>query len=910
MNRHVNSISGRLSLRPPQREALEILARVTEIVPPAKNADAVAALDIIRSEYPSVEDFERKFPSLCFALATGVGKTRLMGAFIAYLFQTKGIRHFFVLAPNLTIYNKLRHDFTPGHSKYVLNGISDFATNPPVVITGDDYESGKGARIQTSLFDDVHINIFNISKIHAEMRGGNVARIKRLSEYIGTSYFEYLSGLPDLVLIMDESHRYRGERGVEALNELKPILGLELTATPQIEQGSKAPLPFKNIIYSYPLSQAIADGFVKEPAVATRENFKADAYTPEQLERLKLEDGVRVHEATKVELETYARNFDQPIVKPFMLVVAKDTEHANDLQKLIEEDQFFEGRYRGRVITVHSNQKGEEKDEVIASLLAVESPEEKTEIVIHVNMLKEGWDVTNLYTIVPLRTANSKTLVEQSIGRGLRLPYGKRVGVTAVDRLTIVAHDRFQEIVDEANKPDSAIRGGIVVTYIPQEKKQSVEVKPWIDILVSPEPKPSIGTTAIADKLLATQTTMPGVTQHPFPTLEDQRVAKTTIEVVKQFERLPRSRDLQKPEVKAQIVREVTNAYTAGQQTIEGVAEKPDIEAVVEKAIELLIEKTIDIPRISVVPTGEITSGFHDFDLDLSNVRPQPVDQEILIQHLQSNVRETLMTGRLAASEDRLENYLISALVDFDDICYDDESELLNKLATQLVVHLRSYLKDELEVANVLLYHQRSLADFVHAQMQQHYWETQSDVDVKVAKGFVSLRPSSFSLPAGETPRPFRAPVDDKQYIRGMLFTGFQKALYESAKFDSDTERRFSVLLEDTKDVQKWFRPSSGILRIYYRYGRGDQEYVPDFVVETKDAKLIVEVKAENEMTDPEVEAKAKAAVAWCERASKHEGSIDGKPWRYLLVPHDSVTANATLNAIAEQYARTAGVAA
>src|ERR1035441_7133081 len=105
MNRHVNAISGRLSLRPPQREALEILARVEEISPSKKDEDLAAALEVIRSEYPSVEDFEREFPSLCFALATGVGKTRLMGAFIAYLYVAKGIRHFFVLAPNLTIYN-------------------------------------------------------------------------------------------------------------------------------------------------------------------------------------------------------------------------------------------------------------------------------------------------------------------------------------------------------------------------------------------------------------------------------------------------------------------------------------------------------------------------------------------------------------------------------------------------------------------------------------------------------------------------------------------------------------------------------------------------------------------------------------------------------------------------------------
>ena len=113
MNRHVNAIAGRLSLRPPQRRSLEILDRITEIVPPKKGADVVAALAAIQHEYPQVTDFEREFPSLCFALATGVGKTRLMGAFISHLHLAHGINNFFVLAPNLTIYNKLITDFTP-----------------------------------------------------------------------------------------------------------------------------------------------------------------------------------------------------------------------------------------------------------------------------------------------------------------------------------------------------------------------------------------------------------------------------------------------------------------------------------------------------------------------------------------------------------------------------------------------------------------------------------------------------------------------------------------------------------------------------------------------------------------------------------------------------------------------------
>src|SRR3989338_6809300 len=494
MNPAVNIIANRLSLRPPQRTSLEILARICDIISLEKGADSVQALKAVQSEFSTVMDFERDFPSLCFALATGVGKTRLMGAFIAYLNKTEGIRHFFVLAPNLTIYNKLIADFTPNTPKCVFQGIAEFAVEPPELITGDNYESGRGVRGR-DLFGDksVHVNIFNIGKITSiETPKGaaktNIPKFRRLQEYIGQSYFDYLSKLDDLVLLMDESHRYRASAGMKAINELKPILGLELTATPQIERGGGSE-PFKNVIYSYPLSNAMEDGFVKEPAVATRENFDIRNYDEGGLERLKLEDGIRIHENTKVELEVYARENGLPIVKPFMLVIAKDTDHANALVKVMEGVTFFEGRYKGKVITVHSALKGEERDETVEQLIHVEKSDNPTEIVIHVNMLKEGWDVTNLYTIVPLRAANSRTLVEQSIGRGLRLPYGKRTGVGAVDRLTIVSHDRFQEIVDYANSAESIIRGGLKIVGIPTERTRVVVAEPEIVSRVT-EPLP------------------------------------------------------------------------------------------------------------------------------------------------------------------------------------------------------------------------------------------------------------------------------------------------------------------------------------------------------------------------------------------------------------------------------------
>ena len=558
MNRHVNAIAGRLSLRAPQRRSLEILDRITEIVPPRKDADLQTALATIRGEFPAVTDFERDFPSLCFALATGVGKTRLMGAFISYLHLAHGINNFFVLTPNLTIYNKLITDFTPNTPKYVFKGIAEFATDTPAIITGDNYD--KTDPTSGGLFGGVRVNIFNISKINSEVRGGRAPRIKRLSEYIGESYFDYLAGLPDLVLLMDESHRYRASAGVRAINELKPVLGLELTATPQIEAaGGQA--PFKNVIYSYPLASALADGFVKEPAVATRENFDPTNYTEEQLERLKLEDGVRIHESVKVELEVYAQQNNQPLVKPFMLVVAQDTGHANEIVATIKDDAFFGGQYKDRVITVHSNQRGEEADETVARLLAVESPAEPTEIVVHVNMLKEGWDVTNLYTIVPLRAARSKTLVEQSIGRGLRLPYGRRVGVPAVDRLTIVAHDMFQAIIDNANNPNSIIRTGVVIGRdIPLEGKQSIVIQPRIVELIAASPSEPVAQGEIS-----------------FATPSEKEVARITREVSRKYERLSRSEDLRLPDMQAQMVREVAALYTPVQGTLEGVVEQPDI---------------------------------------------------------------------------------------------------------------------------------------------------------------------------------------------------------------------------------------------------------------------------------------------------------------------------------------------
>ncbi len=898
MSRHVNAISNRLSLRPPQRESLERLHRVCELIPPGRSPSLDAALDLIKREYPTVTDFERDFPSLCFALATGVGKTRLMGAFITYLHLAHGIRNFFVLAPNLTIYNKLIADFQPDNPKYVFKGISEFATEQPEIITGDNYE--KAATITD--FIRCKINIFNISKINSEVRGGKSPKIKRLSEYIGQSYFDYLAGLDDLVMLMDESHRYRASAGIRAINELKPILGLELTATPFVET-SKAPIQFKNVIYDYPLGRAMADGFVKDPAVATRRDFSASGMTTEEIEKLKLEDGIRLHENIKAELTTYARNTDSKIVKPFVLVIARDTTHAASLLDLISSDAFFKGRYADKVIQVDSSTRGKKEDDMIERLLQVENPDEPTEIVIHVNMLKEGWDVTNLYTIVPLRAANARTLIEQSIGRGLRLPYGKRTGVPVVDRLNIVAHDKFQEIVDAANRPDSMIRlQQVIIEPENTATRVSVVSEPNITALLGQSAGDNeIGLAdATADK---TDNAVDVSSQPAAPVFSsaEQAIAQLAYKAIRSLENspqlVPTTSALQTPEVR-QLVKETVEAqYPATQLSLEGVTDKPDTEAIIAKVTDLFIQQTIDIPRIVVVPMGKVKTGIHPLSLDLTELELQPPSEEMWIQSLQTGDREVMGLGEGNINVSRLEDYVVIGLVGKNDIAYEDHADLLYDLAGQVVTHFRTYL-DEEETRRVLSVYQKKVADFIHAQME--FWEEATGYEAKVSRGFTELKKSAYTTTDNRPLLNYRHAPEDKSKMSQYLFSGFARCLYAIQKFESNSERLLAIILE--RDAEKWFRPARGQFQLYYRYKGSEPEYQPDFVAETEKAVYMLEPKMSTQLKDAEVLAKKAVAVEWCAHASDYMQQHGGKPWQYVLIPHDAIAQNMTLIGLAKRF--------
>lgn len=920
LTRVINSISGRLSLRTPQRASLDALAKAIattddRMIDPEH--DVSALLETLKAEFPALEDFERNFPSLCFALATGVGKTRLMGAFISYLYLAYGIKNFFVLAPNLTIYEKLIADFTPGTPKYVFKGISEFALTPPQVITGDNYEQ-RGAQVMGDIFGGVSINVFNISKINAEVRGGKAPRIKRLSEYLGDSYFSYLSSLPDLVLLMDESHRYRASAGVKAINELNPIFGLELTATPFVEGKGKSgkTVPFKNVVVDYPLARAMDDGFVKEPAVVTQRGFMPEQYkTAEeklQLETIKLMDGIRLHEATKVELLTYAHENDERVVKPFMLVIARDTTHAKELKDKLES--VFDGKYLGKVIQVDSSSK---EEETVQALLNVESSDEPTEIVIHVNMLKEGWDVTNLYTIVPLRAANARTLIEQSIGRGLRLPYGKRTGVEAVDRLSIVAHDKFQEIVDAANNPENPLRLKQVILDRPEDdvKTESVQVGSNLDNLITgSKPQGSSGTdysgigySGGSDS--ASQASEVFNKATPFISDNEVATARVVLDVIKQYrhkpQQAPTSRFLLDRNIQEAITQAVTEHFAGPQKSLLEDQGDLDIAAVVTKTAQLVVDNTIDIPRIVVTPKGDVSTGYHDFTLDISGIKGlRPQDRTLVSQSLENNTQTELGDGDSGNFESIKENYILKRLFNYDDIPYDEHAELLFNLSKQSVECLMQE-NDEKDVDSILQNQSDAIARLIHAQLDKAFYENSTKLDVEVRSGFTALRGCSYTAAEGQYVRNYRDTVSEVSKIKQMMFGHFSSCLYPIQKFDSDTERRFSIILE--RDTSKWFKPAKGQFKMYYKKGSEHPEYVPDFVAETDSVVLMIETKSTQHRKDDgswneEVTEKAKSGIKWCANASIHLKANGGKEWKYLLIPHDEVREHNTLSAYIQKY--------
>lgn len=773
-----------MSLRKPQTESLKILEEILENITLRKGGNIRPALAAVNALYPTCTDFEREFISLTFALATGVGKTRLMGAFIALLYTRHNFRNFFVVAPNTTIFEKLKRELSnPNDPKYVF-------------------------------------------------------------------------------------------------------LGLELTATPLVTKGNKQ-IPFKNVVYEYPLSHAIRDGFTRTPFAVTRSDIHAFDFGEEQLDKMMLHDGITCHENVKRQLNAYSTNHQKPRVKPFMLVVCKDTEHAEWVKNYVCSADFCEGKYKNKTLVIHSRMKGAESEENTRLLLNVENPDNPIEIVIHVNMLKEGWDVNNLYTIVPLRTAASKILREQMVGRGLRLPYGVRTGERDVDAVFLTAHNKFDEILAEARRGDSIFRAENVIQAEDMAPVHSIVAQPALDFeapaiqekaqeeLGLPPSETSVKFYRKADEMIRREVSH--VIQHT----EDHTVDKHKAAEIaqKSLEKLSEDKDL------AEIFQ---------------MEKTPVIAALLEqKAAETCkatLEKFIPIPQIKVSDSGTEEFVFLDFDLDLDQFDQQPVpDRTLLLQNLENTADRQHMRGDYLDFDGvNPQKIILDWIRKSPEIDYERCSELLYKLINQVCGHYRSRFGLN-GLKNIVMMYRRQIAASLYEQMMQHVYRHQEGLIETVEVVSKINREQEYSFK--EKCDLFRNPMGN---ISSVLFTGIRKGVFNCAKFDSkEGELSLARVLEQDEMVLKWLRPHPNEFNIFYNHGH---RYEPDFVVETLWKNYLVEVKGEDKLMDPEVAAKKERGVQYCAAASRWAKANGYKEWQYLFIPAGKIYGNSTFRALAEQY--------
>lgn len=861
----VKRISYAMSLRAPQEEALSYLDAISSKCE-YKNGNK-EKIEEVASEY---SENQRKicskfdFPSFSYAMATGIGKTRLMGASIYYLYKTKGYKHFFILAPSNTIYEKLRKEANPNHHKYIFKGL-EAKMGKPKVYDGDNYDRYPIKFEQLSMIvdntSDIQLFIFNIGKIF-NPKTDTTFNFHKFKETLGASFADVLAQFDDLVICMDEAHRYYAPASMKAINYLKPVLGLEFTATPKSTS---------NIIYAYDVARGATEGFLKIPVVMGRSNTAG--YSQDDIEEMKIRDGLTLHENRKSVLREYCSNNSIDYVKPIVLIACKDTDHAKIIREKIDSDDFLKGKYKGKVIEVHSKQTGEESEENVKLLLSIESATNPIEIVLHVYKLKEGWDVNNLFTIIPLNAAKSDILAMQTIGRGLRLPFGEQTGDDKIDTLDIVAHDHYRELVDEIKNSD-------IFRYHDLDTQTSEHTES-VDVTASA----SDDQLSLFDDALAAA----GV-----KSFADISNPKTQHEIYEEYKKnfmatQRKARAEENPVDDGQMTlfdlhsdssteKQATTSATPDNPTTPPKTSKQKMmsEEEFSKSLSEYSSKAISVPKILVQTTSEVH--FKHFDVkrtitDFEIAKAQIERYDAINQQLLS-----VIDAQILEVNDAMNTLACMLLDTISELSFDDADFVIDVVEQ----YLSQIDGSEEEKKQIVRRYASMIVNDIRKQIYDHVDRKTEDIHL-VQKDLIIFKKFIKSVKQDGQVR-FDKPFTDKSNIKKYLFTGYKKSYYPSNAFDSDSERLFSIILEEDPDVVRWIKPPLNQLGLFWKAG---QQYNPDFLVETTTDKFMVEVKALKDVTSEDVVAKAKEGLKWCEFASTADP--DHKTWHYRLVSDDNI---------------------
>ena len=453
-----------------QREAVESVIWLYEI---EQARDPYALIRYDSSGRVSTGMFDEDWTRYVVKMATGAGKTKIMSLLIAWAYFHKRYEpdsdlstNFLVVAPNIIVLDRLYVDF---------QGLRIFHHDPVLPENGYEGQDWQNDfQMTLHLQDDIGMvsetgNIF-LTNIHRVFENGSEPSFEddnTMDYFLGkrpvgkttdskTDLGKIIREVPDLVVLNDEAHHIheRNEwfKSIEDISNRLRQKGsklsaqFDLSATPKRTEGAI----FVQTISDYPLVEAIRQGVVKTPVLpdaASRAKLQeraSDKYTERYRDYLHL--GYLEWKSVTEELAATGK-------KPILFVMTEDT------RKCDEVGEYFERNYadlHGKVLVIHTKANGEiseaanKKEELDALREAsrhIDDPESPYKVIVSVMMLREGWDVQNVVSIVGLRPyrAASRILPEQTLGRGLRRMFR---GEAVQEKVSVVGTDAFIEFVE------------------------------------------------------------------------------------------------------------------------------------------------------------------------------------------------------------------------------------------------------------------------------------------------------------------------------------------------------------------------------------------------------------------------------------------------------------------------------
>ncbi len=791
----------------------EIAARLDLREP---NREAVRTINAAVSQYYDVEEQQPPFEAVIDS-ATGVGKTYILAGAMELFAGAYGVRDFVIVTPGRTILEKTKDNFTPGHPKSLLGPMSF----QPVVITSNNFAT---PAMRAAMDDEsqVKIYLFTVqSLIRPESK--TARKTHKFQEGLGTEFYGYLQAVGQLVVFADEHHCYYGPAFSKAVRDVNPWVLIGLTATPDKKT------PADQIIFRYPLAAAIADKLVKTPVIVGRKDDRADPLT-------KLTDGVALLNAKAAAIETYAQATGATGVNPVMLVVAKSIEDADEYGAILRSSEFSNGAYADAVLVVHSNAP----DEALAELAKVEDPASPVRIIISVGMLKEGWDVRNVYVVASMRASVSEILTEQTLGRGMRLPFGAYTGIEMLDTLEVVAHERYEDLLKKAGVLNQAF----------------VDYRTWAALRTNAQGKTVVVTESIeagaSPLLVAGEDGEPLVRDgqsSPVVTSLEQRVSQVNEGALKLKQTIMRRPDAPAIAVPVLKMSAVKSSFTLADITDTDPFRKLGAALATNPDDEL--SRTLIGARVITGPDGiKRTELIRSSAADRIRSIPTLFDLNVLRTQI---VEIVLASPAVPARANQR-----AAVVPIIDAFFVG---LGNKA-------------DEVLSANL----ERAGARLVTlvATEQRRFMTKPSYEQVVELREFNPTRATDKTVSADRL----------GPFLRSVAYGGWERSVYPVAWFDSEPERRVANMVDGDQGVTCWLRLHINDLPILWN--SAGQEYNPDIIVIDNDGThWVVEVKMDKEVGSEDVQGKRVAAKRWANHVTADpQVSVT---WRYLLVSETDI---------------------